>query len=123
MENIWVSVYAFLFAMIPLLLVGVSLSSSLKSKRRLKRADDPEKLRRIYLKMRKKIKCKAIGGMIFFVLTANFLLLYIICFCHVANTRMSEDWVRSSAILLVLDLLIMELMGAVLYAILGVAYR
>ena len=35
--------------------------------------------------MRKKIKCKTIGGFIFFGIMSTFLLLYIICFCHVAN--------------------------------------
>ena len=57
--------------------------------------------------------------MIFFGALSNFFLLYIICFCHVANRRKSLDWVRSSSITLVLDLLILEFIPSVLFA--GVA--
>ena len=121
-ENIWVSVYSFLFAMIPLLLLGLTFSSSSQTRKKLKRAENPQHLKRIYSRLKKRIRCNSVGGLIFFLLIANFLLLYIVCFCHVATQRMSQDWFRSSLILAFLDLIILEILPGILFAILGLFY-
>ena len=123
-ENFWVSFYSFLFAMTPLLLLGCVFTASRKMKEQLKLATDALALKEKYRNnMKNKIRCKTVGGLVFFAILSNYLLLYIVCFCHVASKRMSEDWLRSSGILVVLDLLILELLPGMLFGLLGLFYR
>ena len=89
MENFWVSVYSFAFAMLPLVGVGAIFSASSKAKKSLKRAQSPQDLKRVYGRLRKGLRCKMVGGMLFFALMSNFLLLYIVCFCEEASRRMA----------------------------------
>ena len=122
-ENVWVSFYSFLFAMGPLLFLGCVFTASSKMKEQLMKAKDPISLKQEYRSMKKKIRCKTAGGLVFFVLLSNLLLLYIICFCHVASQRMAEDWLRSSGILVILDLLIFEFLPGIMFGVLGLFYR
>lgn len=119
-ENFWVALYSALFAMIPLLVIGLVLSVPSKWTRQIEQAHSVETLKAIYQGLQRKLKCKAGCGFLLFALFSNFLLLYIICFCHVANGRMSKDWARSSSITIVLDLLAFELLPAVVVAFLAV---
>ena len=85
-ENFWVSFYSFLFAMSPLLLLGCVFTASGKIKEQLKLARDSLHLKQIYRNnVKNKIRCKTIGGLVFFAVLSNYLLLYIVCFCHVAS--------------------------------------
>ena len=122
-ENIWVSFYSFLMAMAPLLFLGCVFTASSKMKGQLMKAKDPISLKQEYRSMKKRIRCKTVGGLVLFVLLSNLLLLYIVCFCHVASQRMAEDWLRSSAILVLLDLLILEAFPGILFGTLGLFYR
>lgn len=62
---------------------------------------------------------KAIIGYVALGILSNFLLLYVICFSHVANSRMSRDWARSSALTLFLDLFVLEITPALVVATLA----
>ena len=114
--------YSFVIAIVPLLLIGFSLSTSSKVKKKLKQAESVNAIKTVYSRLKRCLRCRAVIGLAVFVLASNFLLLYIICFCHVASDGMTEDWVRSSVILVVLDLVILELMPGLLFGILGVFY-
>ena len=48
MENIWVSLFSFAMAMIPLLTLGIILSASSKIKRKLKLAQNVDEIKQIY---------------------------------------------------------------------------
>lgn len=122
MENIWVSLFSFAMAMIPLLILGIILSASSKIKRKLKLAQNVNEIKQIYRRSQRCIKCKTAFGLTFFALFSNFLLLYIICFCHIASDRKAQDWARSSGILVILDLVVLELLPAFLFGILGLFY-
>lgn len=118
MENVWVAFYSF----VPLSIIGFCFSISSKVRKKLKSAENVNSLKLTYLGMKSTIKCKSISGLIIFAILSCFLLLYIICFCHVANQSMSEDWVRSSAVLVGLDLLVLELLPGVLFGVFGIFY-
>ena len=79
-------------------------------------------MKSIYRRLKRRLRVKTISGLVLFALVSSFLLLYIICFCHVANERMTEDWARSSGILLVVDLAVLELLPGVVFGILGLFY-
>ena len=113
------ALYSFLCGMVPFILFGLCFSSSASMKRELKRADDTKEVKRIYDGMKKRIKCTNIARLVFFVLLSSFLLLFIVCFCHVATGRMAEDWIRSSGILLVLDLIVLEIVPGVIFGVLA----
>ena len=106
--------------MMPLLLIGVTLSVPSKWVRQLEQAQNVDSLKQAFLHFKRKLKCKAVIGFLLFVLLSNFFLLYIVCFSHVANRKMSEDWARSSSLTLVIDLLLFELGPAVVVAFLAV---
>ena len=73
--------------------------------------------------MKRRVKAKTIAGFVFFAVVSNFLHLYIICFCHVANQRMSRDWARSSGISVVMDLFVLETAPALIFANLALLFR
>ena len=60
--------------------------------------------------------------MVLFALLSCFLCLYLICFAHIATASMSRDWLVSSLLSLVIDLVAFEALAAVSVAILGVLY-
>ena len=60
--------------------------------------------------------------MLLFVLLSCFLCLYLITFAHVANPTMSRDWLISSLLSLLIDLLVFELIPAMSVALFGVLY-
>ena len=53
------------------------------------------------------------------MLFSAFFLLYIICFCHVATPTMAREWLISSMISILLDVLIFELSAAIGFAFCG----
>lgn len=112
--------YSALFAMVPLLMIGLIFSVPNRWIEKFKKAKTVEKIIVMYQELRRKILCKAICGYTFFILFSNFLLLYIICFCQVANSQMSKDWARSSSITIIIDLLVFEIVPALLFAFLAV---
>ena len=119
-ENFWVALYSSLFAMIPLLFIGVLFSVPEKWVRVLKKAKSVDKIIMLYRSLKKKILCKAVCGYVFFFLFSNFILLYVICFCHVADGQMSKDWARSTTITIIIDLVVFEIVPALLFAFLAV---
>lgn len=86
----------------------------------MEKAESIQTLKRIFRKLYCKLKCKVVSGFLFFFMLTNFLLLYIVCFCHIASTKMKEDWGRSSALTLCLDILVLEVFPAIAISILGV---
>ena len=107
-ENFWVALYSTLFAMLPLLVMGVVLSVPSKWSKQLQQAESVSSLKEAYFRLKRKLRCRAVTGYLLFGIFSNFLLLYIICFCHVASQQMSEDWGRSSSLTIVLDLLLLR---------------
>ena len=69
--------------------------------------------------MKPKLQCKMRCAAAFFFLFSNFLLLFLICFCHVANPSISEDWVCSAFLSLFLDQVAFELAPALVVGLLG----
>ena len=108
--------------MIPLLLIGLVFSSSTKMKKQLEEAESVPSIQTAYQSMQRRIKAKTVGGMIFFAALSNFFLLYIICFCHAASSRQSEAWVRSSGFTVFLDLMVLELIPSILFAVAALLY-
>ena len=49
-----------------------------------------------------------------------FLMLYVICFAHVASYKMSADWTRSAGIAFLMDHLVLELGVALFVGLMGV---
>ena len=119
-ENFWVALYSTLFAMLPLLVMGVVLSVPSKWSKQLQQAESVSSLKEAYFRLKRKLRCRAVTGYLLFGIFSNFLLLYIICFCHVASQQMSEDWGRSSSLTIVLDLLLFEIFPAVVVALFAV---
>ena len=60
--------------------------------------------------------------MVLFALLSSFLCLYLVAFAHVASPSMSRDWLVSSLLSLVIDLVIFEAIPAVNVAFFGVLY-
>ena len=60
--------------------------------------------------------------MVLFALLFCFLCLYLIAFAHIATPSMSRDWLVSSAMSLVIDLVIFEALPALSVAFLGILY-
>lgn len=119
-ENFWVALYSALFALIPLLIIGVVLSVPSKWVKEIEQAQSVDSLKAIFLRFKRKLKCKLVAGFMLFGIFSNFFLLYIICFSHVASVKMSKDWARSSSLTIVIDLLVFELAPAVVVAFLAV---
>ena len=118
----WISFYSLLIAIPTLVLVGFSLSTCPKERKKLKKAKDVEEIKKAYLRIKRCIKCRAIIGLFLYVVISIILLLYIICFCHIASHKVTYDWLRSSVILVVLDLVILELVPGILFGVLGLFY-
>ena len=60
--------------------------------------------------------------MVLFALLSCFLCLYLIAFAHIATPSMSRDWLVSSLLAVVIDLVVFEALAAVTVALLGVLY-
>ena len=105
-----------------LLLVGLLLNSSSKMKTNLRRASNTNQLKKIYEGMKKKIKVKAIASLVFFVLVSAVLLLSIVCFSHLANDSMREDWMMSCVLVGAMDLVLFELVAGVLFGLFASCY-
>ena len=73
-----------LISMLVLLLLGFATSS--KTLKKLRATESVEAPKSVHLKVKKRLKSKTI---VFFILVSNLLLLYLICFCHVAKTTMA----------------------------------
>ena len=56
-----------------------------------------------------------------FVLLSNCLLLFLVCFCHVASATRSTDWARSSALSIFVDVVALELAAVLIFALLATA--
>ena len=119
-DNFWASIYSALFALFPLFIIGAIFTIPAKYIRKLKLAHSTRTIRRAYSGMKKWIRCRTAFGFLFFALLSNFLLLYLICFAHVANTEMSGSWIKSSSLTVLLDLIVFELVPAFMFALLCV---
>ena len=67
--------------------------------------------------MKRKIRAQAICSLAFFLLVSAILLLYIVCFSHLASDAMMEDWVISSVAVVTMDLILFELAAGTLFAV------
>ena len=113
--------YSFLIVMVPLFLLGLAFSvSSFYNK--LRQSHNAIETKMIYNGIKKQLFIKSIIGYVSFGIISGFLLLYLICFNHVASDGMTRDWVRSSFITLALDLLILEILPPLMFAILGLMF-
>ena len=72
--------------------------------------------------MKKKIKVKAILSLLFFLLVSAVLLLYIVCFSHLASDSMREDWMISCVLIVVMDLVLFELAAGFLFGLFAACY-
>ena len=72
--------------------------------------------------MKKKIKVKAIVTLVFFLLVSAVLLLYIVCFSHLASDSMREDWMISCVLVVAMDLVVFELVAGVLFGLFASCY-
>ena len=60
--------------------------------------------------------------MVLFAALSCFLCLYLIAFAHLASPSMSRDWLVSSLLSLVIDLVVFEAVAAMSVALFGVLY-
>ena len=70
--------------------------------------------------MRSRLRCRLATLGVLYALLTGFLLLYLICFAHVASSRSSADWARSAGMAFLIEELVLELAVAVTVALLGV---
>lgn len=117
--NVWVGLFSTLFTVIPLVILGCFFSFPKKWAKQLSMADSSE-LKQSYVRYVKRIQCRVACNVVSFVLLSIFLLLYIVCFCHVATPSMAREWVTSSAISMGLDIAIFEVSAAFGFAFCGV---
>ena len=120
--NLVVALAAFFAAIVPFLLIGLAFSSSSIMNFKLRRAKSASEIKRIFEGMKKKIRAKAIGAFVFFLLVSAVLLLYIVCFSHLASDSMREDWRMSCLITVALDLVVFELVAGVLFGLFASCY-
>ena len=105
-----------------LLLLGIVFNTSSKMKLKLRRARTANHMMKTYLGMKKKIRVKAIVKLVFFFLASAILLLYIVCFSHLASDSMREDWMISCVLVVAMDLVVFELVAGILFGLFASCY-
>lgn len=111
-----------LLAAIPLLILGGIYSFPRNLKKALDQGPTVLSVRTKFEHIRKRMRRRVICGYVWFIIFTNFLLLYLICFCHVASPAMSGKWARSAALCVILDLVILEMAAVILFALLGTTW-
>ncbi len=117
---LYVATYAAFVSLLPLFLLALFYRTPDCWISRLKKADNQDILREAYATLRRRFRCKAIFGYLTFVVLSNLLLLYLICFAHVATASASSNWLRSSALCMIIDQLVFELVPALAFAFFAV---
>ena len=118
-ENFWIALYSVVFALFPLLLLGLLFSVPKKWLAELQSADQLPEVKDKFNSISKELHLRVLVGFVFFFVLSLFLLLYIISFCHVAGLATSVDWLIASAISILLDQVAFEVLPALAVGFLG----
>ena len=72
-----------------------------------------------YSEKKRKINCRLVAGIILFIAITGSLCLYITGFCHISDESVEHDWVKSSLIGVIGDLVLIEGLIAFFFGLLG----
>ena len=111
-----------LFSIPPLLLLALSFRTPSKLKSKADEASSVKEFNSILKQARRKSRSCIGLGISLFVVVSCFCCLYLIAFAHVANSQMSRDWLVSSSISIIIDLVAFELLPAIAVANIGLLY-
>ena len=111
-----------LFSIPPLLLLALSFRTPSKLKSKADEASSVKEFNSILKEARRKTRCRIGLGISLFVVISCFCCLYLIAFAHVANSQMSRDWLVSSSISILIDLIAFEFLPAIVVAHIGLLY-
>lgn len=72
-----------------------------------------------YAENKRKVNCRLLFGIIVFVGVSVLLCLYLIGFCHISDATVEDDWIKSSIVGLITDLLLIESLIAAIFGLFG----
>lgn len=75
---------------------------------------------REYKRVSRRLKCRLLSAITFFFLLSHFLLLYLICFCHIASDTMVYDWGLSALVAIMIDQVAFEIVPSFIVGFFGV---
>ena len=120
--DFWVAVYTVLFSIPPLLLLALCFRPPAKLKAKADEATSVDEFAAILKEAKSKSRSRFGLGISLFVALSCFCCLYLIGFSQAASSEMSRDWLISSSLSIIIDLVAFEVLPAIVVAHVGLMY-
>ena len=116
------ALFTLLLSIPPIILLGLSFRPPRKLSQRAKQVSSVDELSHLLKEIRRQTCCRVACGLLFFIMISLFCCTYLIAFSQVANPAMNRDWLVSTSISIMLDLVVFEMVTSISVGFLGLIY-